>query len=312
MSVRTRERPSLHFFAWDPFRWQVETAHLSALAEAALRRIIDDSFRRAQDTGDIEDDDAVLCAVARVSAEEWSKIRIELIDSGRPLLLKKNGRLYHPMLQEEIEISKRRSKTARENRRGGRQNARSTSEHLATDNGETVVEQQSHTSPEFVPETKTKTKNETEREIEEVSTTGGVVDEDPESMLIRVARRMIPHLEITRGHVVGWLERFRDPFWIAAAICESELSLRAGKKLGYVTGMLSTKAAEGWDCEDSRGYVRLRMSSSPANADPTKSSPDARPDGGGSIGFGGEIGLSRSGTIAPRLDLAQTIGFRNG
>jgi uncharacterized protein YdaU (DUF1376 family) len=57
-----------------------------------------------------------------------------------------------------------------------------------------------------------------------------------------------------------------DPWWIAAAICQAELTLRKARSPGYVTSMLRAKKAEGWECEDAKGYVEFRMQSIAARA----------------------------------------------
>jgi uncharacterized protein YdaU (DUF1376 family) len=103
---RRKEAGKLEWFAWEPAAYKADTSHLSREADYAYRRILDEIFIRAQDTGCIPDDDRYLRGVARATAEEWEEIRYELIDGPAALLQKQGGMISSPRLYTEIQRAK--------------------------------------------------------------------------------------------------------------------------------------------------------------------------------------------------------------
>lgn len=87
-----------------------------------------------------------------------------------------------------------------------------------------------------------------------------VVTGDAVTFVHGVLTEIAPHLGGTADDVGEWLAIFPDASWVAAAICESELSLRAGRHPAYVLGMLRRKAEDGVDYDgDPLGYVACRL-----------------------------------------------------
>jgi hypothetical protein len=92
-------------------------------------------------------------------------------------------------------------------------------------------------------------------------TTTGVVTEKEVAFVHGVLTEIAPHLGGSLENVEQWLAIFPDSSWVAAAICESELSLQGGRHPAYILGMLRQKAREGAQYPDALDYVALRLSS---------------------------------------------------
>lgn len=224
------------------------------------------------------DDDSVLAAIAKVLVEEWPDVRRQLIDGAQPLLIKRNGALQHVRLTEEIERAAQKSATAQRNgaarRTGGKQSlARRSRERTETtmaaeppvSNGSTTRERTLSSGSAEAGDARgepssegEESQNETKNEIE-ITTT--VVDTDSIGFVLNVISEVVPHLHFKRDDVASWLDEFPDAPWIAAAICESELSLKAGRHPAYVLGMLREKSRCATSYDDPLGYVRFRLNS---------------------------------------------------
>jgi hypothetical protein len=96
----------------------------------------------------------------------------------------------------------------------------------------------------------------------ETSTTVGVAADV--AFVHDVLTEVAPHLRGTTDDVAQWLAIFPDAPWVAAAICESEHSLREGRYPGYVLGMLRNKSDDGSNAAysgDPLGFVACRLAS---------------------------------------------------
>ncbi len=68
-----------------------------------------------------------------------------------------------------------------------------------------------------------------------------------------------PNMQTDEIEIAIWLRDVSpDPWWIAAALCESEKSMQAARTGAYATSTLRRMRDEGWTCEDARGYVEYR------------------------------------------------------
>jgi uncharacterized protein YdaU (DUF1376 family) len=287
VTTRKNSRSGIHWYAWDPFEWLVETGHLTPTAEAALRRILDHIFRTDRETCSVVDDDQFLAAIAKVSAEEWPDVRRQLIDGAQPLLIKRDGFLQHRRLTEEIKRAAQKSATAQRNgaargvkptepqRRMRRSRVREQRHtvsaavaKLPTSSRKATRQQQLSASSANAAGTLDdssaegdESQNEMKTTANEIEITTTVVAADPIGFVLNVVNAVVPHLAVHRDHVSTWLTEFPDAGWIAAVVCESELSLPAARHASYILGILREKARNSTTCDDPLGYVRFRLNS---------------------------------------------------
>ena len=80
---------------------------------------------------------------------------------------------------------------------------------------------------------------------------------DALDIVLRALDAVNPNLPADEIAVTIWLRDVSpDPWWIAAAILESQADVARARSAKYVTTILENRKADGWACEGAEGYVR--------------------------------------------------------
>lgn len=90
-------------------------------------------------------------------------------------------------------------------------------------------------------------------------------DDDAAERTVREVLKVVsPNIaSVTGRQVRGWIADARasgrDSWWICAALLDANGSMLKAKSAAYVTRMLANRQSEGWNCDDSRGFVEFSM-----------------------------------------------------
>lgn len=266
-----------------------DTQHLTTVEVGAYQMILDQIVIRGQnaDPPSLPDDDTILANITRMSLAQWRRIKPRLCEGDTKVLSITYGRIYQVRIAFEIEEARRRiaGQSAKGRRSGEVRKAKAAlkarfeNPDLRTNRGSNhgLTAVRTGHEPEHEPRTnrtvnrggtthESRVMSNESRELTSLPTTPVLPEQPPVGIAAvefvqHVAATMAPHVPPPDDFTVTrWLRDISpDPYWIAAVICEAQVSLADARTPGYITGILNNRRAEHWTCDDARFYVEYRL-----------------------------------------------------
>jgi uncharacterized protein YdaU (DUF1376 family) len=265
------------------------TRHLSLEERGAYQDILDQIVELGQDEDppSLPDDDKSLAGILGCTPARWRQIKRRLCTGPLAVLIVEGGRISQGRIVEEIEAARKRidgaSTGGRASGESRRRKAAALRERM-TNGRSTDVERigqriangsgnGSRTDGEPVMSHESRV---TKTEVSSSSTSQPLLELPSDGVeavdvVLRTLAVVAPKLPPDEIGVTLWLRDINaDPWWIAAALCEANVSLAGVRSPKYVTTILQNRKADGWDCPDAQGYVAYALASLQRRRDAAK------------------------------------------